>query len=341
MRPGPGSVKMGWMPAWSDIFAWAAFAAASLVPIVGWGYLFSYVGGESLSARRFAGGLVAGCLSAAVIFALDKIFSGEGLAAFHPYAAPETGEGFPWRFALGLGGAGAAIMSLAALAAAAVVKDPLPGLALAAKAVPAVLLAALVLALARLGLENAPAWPLASPFSARGVAYASLGLALAYYLAVAAVEEICKLGHAAPSFPAAKDGRDVVLTALFVALGFALLENALYVRGQWSAGHNPFGTWAFRSVFSTLLHAGAAAVAAWWLARDARWSRLVPNAAVGLALAAGLHAFFNAGVAAGWAWVPLAYLAAGYAIGGRALYREDTPDARNGYPAGPDRGEPA
>lgn len=341
MKSATGSGKMSPMPAFSEILAWALVAAAALVPIVGWGYLFSYAGGDPLSARRFAGGMAAGALAAGVIFALDRAFTG-ALAPFHPYAYPAGESPFPWRFFLGAAGSGLALLALAALAAAGLARDPLPGLKLAAKAAPAVAAFALALSLLRLGLEAAPEWRLSAAVTARGVQYASLTLAFAYYLAVAGVEEVSKLGHAVPSFPGARDARDAVLTALFVALGFAFFENVLYVKSQWdAAGAGAIATLAFRSLFSTFLHAGATAVAAAWTVRDARFAKLVPNAAVGLMLAALLHGAFNAGTSAGWGWVPFAYLVGGYLIGGRAFYREETTDEGTRYPEGPVRPEPA
>lgn len=329
------------MPVFSDILAWSLVAMAALVPIVGWGYLFSYAGGDALSARRFVGGLLAGAVSAAVIFALDRAFTG-GLAPFHPYTAPTAGAAFPWQFLLGAAGSGLALLALASLAAAGLARDPLPGLALAAKAAPSVVLFAVALTLLRLGLEASPAWNLSTAVSARGVQYASLTLAFAYYLAVAAVEEISKLGHAAPSFPGARNAKDAVLTALFVALGFAFFENVLYVKSQWdAAGSGAIATLAFRSLFSTFLHAGATAVAASWLVRDLRFSKVVPNAAVGLLLAAFLHGAFNAGTAAGWGWVPFAYLAGGYLIGGKAFFQEDPTSDDTPLPEDPALPEPA
>lgn len=311
------------MTLWYHIFSWALVGTAALVPIVGWGYLFSYVGGDQLSAKRFLGGIVAGGLAAAIIFVLDQTFTGT-LASFHPYIAPSYGGSFPWRFFLGAVGSGIALLLLAALAAAALARDPLPGIIFATKITPAVILFTLALTLTRWGLSYAPDWQLAAPFSARGATYTSLTLAFAYYLTVAAIEEISKLGHAAPAFPKSKNIRDAVLIALFVALGFAFLENTLYVHSQWTTGGNAVSTWAFRSLFSTLLHVGATAVAAWWLARDTRFWHLVLNATIGLGLATLLHAGFNTGTAAGWGWVPVVYLIAGYVLGGRALYQEDT-----------------
>lgn len=325
----------------SDILSWALIAIAALIPIVGWGYLFSYASGDPLSARRFAGGILTGALAAGIIFALDRAFAG-ALAPFHPYNAPAMQTAFPWQFLLGATSAGLALIALAALIASGLARDPLPGLTLAAKTAPAIPLFALVLTLARWGLESAPAWNLASPITgAHGVTYASLTLAFAYYLAVAAVEEISKLGQALPGFPGARDVRDAVLTALFVALGFAFLENILYVQSQWTQGGNALSTLAFRSIFSTFLHVGTATVAATWLLRDFRFLKLVPNVVIGLALAILLHGAFNAGTGAGWGWIPFAYLAAGYLIAGKVFYQEDTINDLAQYPSDPALPQPA
>lgn len=90
---------------------------------------------------------------------------------------------------------------------------------------------------------------------------------------------------------------DVVIYMLTVALGFAALENALFLIAPLSGGNilEGFLTGNLRFIGSTLLHVVASSVIGFALAFSFRKSRLVRTlfATIGLILAIALHALFN------------------------------------------------
>ncbi len=309
------------MPSFGIIFGYGAVALAALVPVVGWAYLFSYFSGDALSARRFAAGMASGGAAALAILLLNRALSGN-LAAFHPYAALGASP-FPWEFFAGLAGSGLVLLAAGALLAVSVVPDPLPALKVAARAVPAVILAALAIALARAALGRWEFWGFARAVEVGGKPYASLGALLAYFLAVGAVEETAKFGNWLPGFPRARSPKDALMAALFVALGFVFVENVVYAAAEIRAGRSAFGNIAVRSVFSAAVHMLCAAYLASKVIGAPTPRAFVGRAGYGLLAAAAIHGAFNAGTSAGWSWVPLLYLAAGYVMAGKAFARED------------------
>ncbi len=90
---------------------------------------------------------------------------------------------------------------------------------------------------------------------------------------------------------------DYVIYMITAALGFAALENALFLIGPFSAGHfaDGFLTDNLRFVGSTLLHVVASSAIGFTLAFSATRSAAVRigAAAGGLILAAALHTLFN------------------------------------------------
>jgi len=90
---------------------------------------------------------------------------------------------------------------------------------------------------------------------------------------------------------------DYVIYMITAALGFAALENALFLLAPFSAGHyvDGFLTDNLRFVGSTLLHVVASSAIGFSLAFSAskRPAIRIPAAAGGLILAAALHTLFN------------------------------------------------
>lgn len=122
----------------------------------------------------------------------------------------------------------------------------------------------------------------------------------AVIIAWAAIEETVKFGLAALFVlwrRAVNESIDLVIYMLTVALGFAALENTLFLlepfgQGQFLAG---LATDNLRFVGSTLLHVIASSVIGFTLAFTYRMPRVIRALAaiVGLILAVALHAVFN------------------------------------------------
>lgn len=126
-------------------------------------------------------------------------------------------------------------------------------------------------------------------------------------IAWAAIEETAKYALAAALViwrrNAVRNSLDVVATMLTVALGFAALENALFLIKPFSQGYllEAIGLGNLRFIGSTLLHVVASSLIGFALAFS--WKASPPIralfASVGLILAIALHALFNFFIIAG------------------------------------------
>ncbi|HRH24075.1 MAG TPA: PrsW family glutamic-type intramembrane protease [Candidatus Paceibacterota bacterium] len=120
-------------------------------------------------------------------------------------------------------------------------------------------------------------------------------------IAWSALEETAKYAVAAAFVlwrrHAVRNSLDIVATMLTVALGFAALENALFLLAPFSQGYllEAIGLGNLRFIGSTLLHVVASSIIGFALAFSYKSSRPVRAiaASIGLILAIALHAVFN------------------------------------------------
>jgi RsiW-degrading membrane proteinase PrsW (M82 family) len=120
-------------------------------------------------------------------------------------------------------------------------------------------------------------------------------------IAWAAIEETLKYGLAAAVVlwrrKAVRNPLDIVATMLTVALGFAALENTLFLIQPFSQGYllEAIGLGNLRFIGSTLLHVVASSIIGFALAFSYQASRPMRAvaASIGLILAITLHAVFN------------------------------------------------
>lgn len=117
----------------------------------------------------------------------------------------------------------------------------------------------------------------------------------------AAIEEVAKYVAAAVVVlwrrRIVDEAPDIVIYMLTVALGFAALENSLFLVSPIAAGHylDVFVTGNLRFVGSTLLHVIASSAIGFAMAftfKSSRWVRMLA-ATAGLILAIALHTLFN------------------------------------------------
>jgi RsiW-degrading membrane proteinase PrsW (M82 family) len=132
-------------------------------------------------------------------------------------------------------------------------------------------------------------------------ANASLGSGLPVFVAWALIEEVLKYGVAAICIlwrPVVDEAPDYVIYMITVALGFAAVENMLFLLTPLLSGNIPASIYIgdVRFIGSTLLHVFASAIIGFALAFSDKSSIAVRIAAVvgGLILATALHTAFNA-----------------------------------------------
>ena len=120
-------------------------------------------------------------------------------------------------------------------------------------------------------------------------------------IAWAAIEETAKYALAATLVmwrrTAVRNSLDIVITMITVALGFAALENALFLIHPFSEGNlwQALGLGNLRFIGSTLLHVVASSLIGFALAFSYKASRPLRTlaASIGLILAIALHGAFN------------------------------------------------
>lgn len=142
-------------------------------------------------------------------------------------------------------------------------------------------------------------WAVNPAFACEGGQTGLLGTKV--LIAWAAIEETAKYALAAMFVlwrrKAVRNSLDIVATMLTVALGFAALENALFLLAPFSQGYllQAIGLGNLRFIGSTLLHVVASSIIGFSLAFSYQSSRPVRMlaASFGLILAIALHAVFN------------------------------------------------
>lgn len=142
-------------------------------------------------------------------------------------------------------------------------------------------------------------WALSAKLACDGGQTSLLGVKV--LIAWSAIEEIAKYAVAAAFIlwrrDAVRNTIDVVATMLTVALGFAALENMLFLIHPFSQGYllEAIGLGNLRFIGSTLLHVVASSTIGFALAfsRNASRPARMAAASFGLILAIALHALFN------------------------------------------------
>lgn len=313
-----------------------ATAIFAFVPVLFWGYLFSYYDNSTSSARRFLAGLVFGGLAIALVLSFDSLLSLVGLQEANPFTLVAHAEGGVFSF---LGGY---VGMTVVFAVAASVFGFLFGSAGTTVRQRLLSVGAFVLA----GIATVVLWRLASasglyasalssPLRLEGAVYASAAAVVLYYVLVAASEEAVKhFGFLAGYSPDADTLARAVIAGMFVALGFSFVENILYLANIASSGSLFSGlywqTLGYRSVFSTLLHVTCSAVlaAAFYRAfiekTPAPFTRYL---VVGVGASVLAHAVFNSSMVLGFPGIVFVYLVGGYLYITSTLATEDPEEA--------------
>ncbi len=307
--------------------ATAAFFGAA-IPIVLWGYAFSYMDADRFNARRFLFGAFAGAVAVVPVAFMPEMLDFLSLSGSNVFrSVASRAGGFSGAFGLGVFlSMTAALVFLAGflLRSAEIFRNVRPYL----RSLFAVFLSVPVFA-ALLAIAPSP------QAGGREIAIAGAALAgfasvaLAYFV-VAAVEEggkhLASFSSTDPESLALK----APLYAAFAGLGFAFAENALYLFAIANGtGDGFFSTLASRSFFSVVIHVFCAVVVSVGLARSLRvgsagW-RAVKTVFAAFAFSLFLHAAFDVSVTYGWNAVVFLYLAFSYGYVTRAFAKEPIP----------------
>ncbi|MDD3646132.1 MAG: PrsW family glutamic-type intramembrane protease [Candidatus Gracilibacteria bacterium] len=315
-------------------------ALISLIPIVIWAYIFSYIDDSSLNKKRFLVGVIGGGLSVLPILYMDKIVSlinFEYLNTFaFAYRVRDFFSSLEFAFSLELF---LLILVLFSFVLGVFVHK--------FNNIMKVYLKNLIVFLVLVFLVSSFTYLLSffgnsfeflnmsinSSIAFGSIVFDSLRLIIFYYLIVAFIEESSKhfnfLQSSVLHIDSIKTG---VLYAIFVALGFSLIENILYfynIYSQLGLGRELVSTYFFRSIFSVMVHVFCSSVVAYYFSKALLLYRekdlSFPYLKIflyGLFLAIAFHLVFDVALTLGFSFIIILYLVGGYLYVGSVFYRE-------------------
>lgn len=166
------------------------------------------------------------------------------------------------------------------------------------------------------------------------VVFQSLKLIVFYYFIVAFIEESSKhFNFLQSSVSDITTPKLWVLSAIFIALGFACIENMLYLYSfyiQYGIGGEMLKIYFFRSVFSVMVHVVCSSVVAYFFSRallhyahrHLRWMYLKVFLG-GLIFSLWLHLIFDVALTLWWSIVLFVYFLWGYVYVSSLFYRDE------------------
>lgn len=166
-----------------------------------------------------------------------------------------------------------------------------------------------------------------------GIVFNSFKLVLFYYILVGLIEEISKHFHfIRSSLFYINSVKTWVLYAIFVALGFSFIENILYfynLYNQYGIGKSLVITYIFRSVFSVLVHILCSSVIAYYFSKYILWVRnsgksfsYIKMFMYGILISTMLHTFFDVSLTLGFSFIIFIYFIGWYLYITNIFYKE-------------------
>jgi len=166
----------------------------------------------------------------------------------------------------------------------------------------------------------------------QGNVFVTFSSIILVYVFVALLEETMKHVSLYGSINALFERKDILLFAVYSALGFVFLENIVYLShiGENSGfGSSFFGTLASRSIVSLLLHVFASLILALGFIKYSKLGGFPAMIAFvqGLLGAVFVHALFNVSLTYGKSGIIMLYIFIGYFFFTKVFLDERKPDA--------------
>ncbi|MDD2917157.1 MAG: PrsW family glutamic-type intramembrane protease [Candidatus Gracilibacteria bacterium] len=309
----------------------------TFLPILIWGYIFSYLDNSPLGARRFGIGILAGSLSVIPILFMQDILAFVRFESWNIFPFLTQGDNL-------LGLSGAILVTIGTIALCVflfslgifsqnigkiwktffVNTSILMGLGM--------LFSILHTFLFPLGVLEAPIAN--GGVTMGGVVFGTLKLVFFYYIVIALIEEsskhFCVITSSLPSVDSVKKG---VLFSIFIALGFGFIENILYLKniseqsGLLSSG--VLTTWVFRSIFSLMTHIVCSVIVGLYFSRafityntSPRILSYTKTLLFGFIFSMTIHAIFDISLTIGFTGIVFIYFFGGYFGITRIFYEE-------------------
>ena len=321
---------------WST-FVFIVAIIAAFIPILLWGYLFSYFDNTPMNGRRFAVGILGGIVSVPPILYLGDILHSVGLDSWDILPILATPP-------LGAGWIVPSLTVITILVAVCILIMSLlstGGTCLRTSSVSIrniILFSGFSFVLTGMaiviGYSGFASHDVENAVTVSGVTFGTVGSVILYYLFVGYSEEMGKhFSFIASSLPGISSRETGLILALFVALGFGFTENILYLHtAAMNSGILDSGvlmTWVFRSIFSLLVHVLCTAVLAngflkIYLSRTPyrimSWT-VIQTIIIALTLSVILHAIYDVSLTLGFTAIIFIYFLGAYFVLTGMFYR--------------------
>ncbi len=252
---------------WENIIPIFLISIIALIPIVLWGYIFSYIDNSHLSRKRFIMGLIGWSLSVIPILFLEKLLESPWfsfLNIFEKITQTSTLFGII-NFSMSLILFLFLIVGIAFISTSWTTRNRkmlkiyirnIIHFSLFIWIISVIIFFFSYIGVGSHSIENSENFG--------DITFNTLKLIFFYYILIAFIEESSKhFNFLQSSVLYVKTIQNGVLYAIFVALGFAFIENILYIYSdfsQWGMSQLVASTFFYRSVFSVMVHVLCSAI---------------------------------------------------------------------------------
>ena len=244
-----------------NIFSIIIIGFISLIPIVVWGYIFSYIDSSKLSRKRFVVWLIGWAISVIPILFLEKLLESSWFNFLNIFEKITQTSSLLWAFEFNISlTLFLFILAWVAFIAISWTDRSKKTLRIYLKNILIFswIISVLTVFILLFWITGVWAQSIQNGNHFWEIAFDTVKLVIFYYILIAFIEEASKhFNFLQSSILHIKNIQQWVLYAIFVALGFAFIENILYF-------HTLYSTWGltmelssiyfYRSIFSVMLH---------------------------------------------------------------------------------------
>lgn len=321
-----------------EIFSLIPIIIITFLPILVWGYIFSYLDNSPLWARRFGLGIIAGAISVVPVLFMSEIMTFVNLIHWNIFPLLASGDneiGIMMSFFVTIGVIAISIFTFSLGFFSLQIGKTWD---IFIRNTGIILNIGLLFSLFHLILLKLNIWdtPLSGGWvTIAGTVFGTLKLILFYYIIIAIIEESSKhFSVLSSSFPYIDSVKKWVLFSVFIALGFGFIENILYLHniagqsGFWSSG--VLTTWIFRSIFSLMTHIICSVIVGLYFSRALLNYTILPKMIpyiktflYGFLFSILIHAIFDISLTVGFTGIVFIYFFGSYLGITRIFYKEE------------------
>jgi RsiW-degrading membrane proteinase PrsW (M82 family) len=308
----------------------------SLIPIVIWGYIFSYIDWVELSRKRFIVGIIWWILSVVPIITMWKYLENSNFNFLNIFEKVTEVSDISWFFNFNI----SLILFLFILVWFAFI-----GISWTQKSrkvlivylknilIFSIFTIFIALFIFIFSLTWIWSWEIENSVNFWTISFNTLKLVIFYYILIAFIEESSKhFNFLQSSVLQIKTVQEWVLYAIFVALWFALIENILYLYTEFTANwfsDQLFSTYFYRSIFSLMVHVLSSSLV-WYAFSKAYlkywfkyiWFKSIKIIFIWLFLWVLFHFLFDLSLTLGFSSVIMIYFIWGYLYISSIFYKE-------------------